>query len=205
MESSWLRYWNSLNDIPDEKVREQTRALINRHLQMGGHIHAWIRIRQFLIDEISRKKGHSRKGKIVLRDATTKAYYKGLLFGKKEITEQDPFPAHFTCLLEEIMSDEFHKSGCHADYYLKDIYYNHGNLPQEFRRDIVDLAVWELQSGEEMFESDKAVMKMFRDNFIAFLKQLIDEIAVTPVGLKSGYIVKKINVEYRRIQRQLRV
>jgi hypothetical protein len=157
------------------------KAIIDKHLRLSAEIDMWRDIRNFLIDELRRKKMKRRLdhesetncGKCdacLFQPPSLDVYkaYRRLHFGRDEIGCGDVFPCLFGRFLQKTMLRELDvKHHCHgymAVYQMKE-------LAEDSRS--FDEKEWTLNNVLEITKQDLKILARFRAGFLDFFDRVI--------------------------------
>jgi len=141
------------------------------HVEKAKEIDKWWDIRQYLIEEIHRKKSVKKSNGLFKPLGETREYYiKYLFFGQRYQTSFSFFPCNFKGMYDDILltyTPNTHglKDIASQVYYHKDFKYN----------DLFNTSEWKLSEGLDMTNEDRGVMEKFRKGFLSFIHNAVQD------------------------------
>lgn len=179
-----------------KRLNVEQRTIVDWHLDIAGRIRYYMDLHGHLIDEFHHKKFVPKTRGVsdfkAQNAATNKAY--GLLyFGRKSWTSFDTWPCSFKGDMDSILCNQLLDPGSELVFLATDLHYNAARY-DEFRRHPFDAKEWQLEKHADVTATDRKILVKFRQDFCAFLDELIDIVNQNPIPLRGA--TEKDNRKY---------
>lgn len=196
-------YRDGLTQKALDAASEDYKTIIVKHLKLSGDVHKWYNIRDFLIEEMHKKKSTLKRMKYHIVDSLAKQYYLNVLFSnRKGNSSWDGFPSAFKCDLEEVLFLELPTNACaelrKIGVDLIDVYYGHEDKEKSIKFDEFDQEEWKLQEGTTFQDNDIKVLRHFINEFLYHMDDWI-KIIEESIGKKKAAGCRKV---YKKLEKR---